>query len=172
MRISDFSTITQQEINIGNNILETHLGNYKIVKPTRFIILEPTNGSETVASLNGNIVGIENLNKNFSWYGFPFESLSNKKAFYNRLSNKNNIFQQISVNKENVIPIIRKSNKKGILIFLFNLNEQDTICEVTLKIDIKTGIDLTKNETLYLSNNVFNVQMHKWGLNIIHCDYK
>ncbi|MFL2764018.1 MAG: hypothetical protein ACJ0A6_03285, partial [Dehalococcoidia bacterium] len=76
------------------------------------------------------------------------------------------------VNKENVIPIIRKSNKKGILIFLFNLNEQDTICEVTLKIDIKTGIDLTKNETLYLSNNVFNVQMHKWGLNIIHCDYK
>ena len=172
VRISDFSTITQEDINIGNNVLETPLGNYKIVKPTRFTILEQTNGSEAVALLNGNIVGIENLNKNFSWYGFSFEALSNKKDFYNSLSNKNNIFQQISVNRENVIPIIRKSNKKGVLIFLFNLNEQDTICEVTLNIDIKSGVDLTKNETLYLSNNVFNVQMNKWGLNIIHCDYK
>ena len=172
VRVADFFNLTQRDIDIGNNILETSLGSYRITKPTSFIILDPKNSSGIAAKLNGNIVGIENLNKRFTWFGFPFESLSNNKDFCNTLIDKNKLIQQIHVNIQNVIPIIRKSNKNGILVFLFNLNEKDIICKVTSKLDIKTGIDLINDEILDLSNNIFNIRIKKWGLAIIHCDYK
>jgi len=171
VRVSDFSDITQEDIEKGNNILETSLGRYEIVKPTRYIVLEPKNKSEAIASLNGKIVGIENVNKNFSWYGFPLDSLSEQERFYNELIHKNNIFQQVCLNTEKVIPIVRKSNESGILIFLFNLNEKKITCEVVSKIDIKSSVDLINDKTLELSNNIFNVEIQKLGLSIIHCEY-
>ena len=172
--ISDCSAITKVDIENGENVFKTEFCDVTAVIPCSYAILEPQGDTEPIASYEEKTVGIRTADKRFSWFSFSlttgFGNAANTELLSGLLKELK-IHPEVLVSNSKVVPMVRYSQKRGWLVFLLNLDREESATTLSLskEWEITHIHDLLADKELELSNDTVNLLLPAWEVSVIHC---
>lgn len=177
VRVVDFNRITERDIRDRNNIIHTDQGDFPLTTPCRYLILEPgdgpaaPDGAKTVATLNGDVVGVEIPNRRFTWWSwFPAEGFDNVTPPELLLPHLNSlgVTSDFTIRPDRLIAFRRLSKLGGSLVFLLNL--EPTPAQTTVKPNWPLGetTDLLENKTIPTTDNAFEIKIAPRSIKVLH----
>ena len=74
VRVADFNAITERDIALGRNVLQTPGGDIPISTPCGYAVLEPKGEATAIASLEGETVAVRSADGRFTWWGMSLSA--------------------------------------------------------------------------------------------------
>ena len=172
VRISDFSRVTDEEIDRENHFLQTKYGDIQLTSSFGYAVLEPKGKTKTIATYKNNPIAIQTQDKRFTWYSTTFSEgfrdIGSKDLLLG-IVNENNIHIPLEMAGDKLISLVRKSKMGGHLVFLFNIER--TQATTTIKPNWKyTHIEdkLGNASSSKPNSNSINIEIEPWDLNILY----
>ena len=128
VRVADFSAVTQWDIEGGANRLDTPYGTVRLTSPCGYAVLQPAGDSQIVAHLEGEPVAVETGDGRFIWYGLSLSAGFGDCGVRDvvlGLVDEAGIDRPITVDQEQVVPVVRASQQGGQVLFLFHLTLEE-----------------------------------------------
>ena len=172
VRVADFSRITEYDIELGLNVLETPYGPVAVETPCGYAVLEPTGGTQAVASLGDETVAVRTSDGRFTWYGLTLSAgFGDVGASLLTLgiASEAGIAAPVETEGDRVVPVVRRSRLGGWLVFVFNLERRDA--QVILRPRWRTGRarNLLTGAELPVTDGAFQLTVERWGVAVVHC---
>ncbi len=164
-RLADFDAITDSDIRQGKNIVKTEFGDFPILRPCQYSVLEPRGQNRVIATLNKDVVGTQSPDRRFTWFGFSLgttcgPSTLNSPNLILPLVRSFDIASPFEIEGDPVIAFHRQSKSSGTLIFLLNLNLSPAQIKIkpNWKLNSLTDI-LHDDKPLPIRNNTFTTEL-------------
>ena len=172
VRVADFSHVTEHDIKLGLNTLETPYGPVTIESPCGYAVLEPRDGTEAVASLGDETVAVRTSDGRFTWYGLTlsagFGDVGSSRLALG-IADEAGIAAPVEAEGDKVVPVVRRSRLGGWLVFVFNLERKDA--QVTLRPRWQTGRarNLLTGSEVPVTDGAFDLTVERWEVAVVHC---
>jgi len=170
--VADFSRITEHDIELGLNVLQTPYGPVAVETPCGYAVLEPRGGTQAIASLGDETVAVRTSDGRFTWYGLTLSAGFGdvgSPALTLGIVGEAGITAPVETEGDKVVPVVRRSRLGGWLVFVFNLERK--AAELTLHPRWRTGQarDLLTDTELPVTGGAFPLAVEKWGVAVVHC---
>ncbi len=171
VRVVDFDKITQEQIDVGENVLQTEHGPFPLTHPCNYIILEPRGDARAMATLNGEVVGVELPGKRLMWWGLSlaagFGGVAPPELLLPQLEALG-MRSPFSIEGDRLVAFRRFSQVGGSLIFLLNVAGEMGRATVEVDWAIEEVTDLIHNEAVEVSGGVFKVEVPPGCVGVFH----
>ena len=172
VRISDFSRITEEEIDRENHFLKTKYGQIQLTSSFGYAVLEPKGKTKIIAHYKENPIAIQTDDNRFTWYSTTFsEGFGDvgSKDLLLGLINENEIHIPLEVTGDKLITLVRKSERGGNLVFLFNIEETKAITVIKPNWEYNDIEDKLGNANLNRHNSSsISIEIEPWDLNVLY----
>ena len=173
VRVADYSRITEIDISRGGAAVESPYGALAFDSETGYAVLEPLEGSEPIASIDGQTVATRTADGRLTWYGFSlsagFGDIGSPDILYGILRDCG-IQSPVAMDGDHVIPVVRESVKGGPLLFLFNIERRDANVFFAPRWNVASASDLLKGKSLPRDGDYFHAVVPQWGVGVISFD--
>ncbi|MCX6991850.1 MAG: beta-galactosidase [Kiritimatiellaeota bacterium] len=171
VRVMDFDMITAKDIREGRNILTTKFGKFPITSECKYAVLKPQGNTETIATLNGAVVGVETARRRLSWWGlslsYGFGGVG-AQALILPLFNSYGVGSPFTISGDRLVAFRRISKLGGSLIFLLNLEPTAGKAEVKANWRIGGVSDLIGKKEVHVAKGIFQVKIPPGGIKVFH----
>jgi hypothetical protein len=172
-RLTDFDTITESDIRKGKNIVKTDFGDFPILRPCQYSILEPRGRDRAFATLNNEVVGIQTENRRLTWLAFPLAATAaplplDAPQLLLSLVNSFKIPTPFEIKGSPIIAFHRRSKAGGSLIFTLNLLPTPANTTIKPNWPITTITDLLNKKTVPITQNTFNLELAFGEIKVFH----
>ena len=172
VRISDFSRITDEEINSENHFLKTPYGKIQLSSSFGYAVLEPKGQTKAIAYYKDDPIAVQTADKRFTWYSTTFSEGFNdigSTELILGIINENKIRAPLKITGDKIVPIVRKSKKGGFIVFLFNIEARKAKTFIKPnwkynKIEDKLGNAVINTH----GSNSITIEIAPWDLNILY----
>ncbi len=171
-RVEDFDMISPKDIRDGKNMLKTQYGDFAIRQPCQYAILKPGKNDRPIATLDGNVVGVQAANSRLMWFGVPLLVTGENRAnseLTQKLFVSLGIGCPFSMQGDRLIAFRRQSRLGGSLVFLINLEHDIAKTSVKPRWRFESARDLLGNQDLTLKDRGFQVEIPFGEVCIVHC---
>jgi hypothetical protein len=184
-RIVDFDNLKESDVLNGRSTLVTDFGDFPIVRPCQYAILEPHGDTQPIATLGDNIVAVRSANSRFTWFGVslcatastsePGQPAATPPAgiVHPELALASvrgaGIESRFSLEGDSIVAFRRGSNLGGSLVFLLNVERRRAHTSVKPRWPIESARDLILEQDLALNDGAFTVDLDFGAVRVIHC---
>ena len=171
VRVADFSAVTEFDIQQGRNVIETDDGPVHLTSPCGYAILDPKGGTQPIASLNGETVGVRTADGRFTWFGFTLSAGLGDVGHSGMtlgLAHAAGVCAPVAVEGDDVVPVVRRSRKGGWLVFVLNLGRKTAQTIVRPRYQIAKAHDLLSGFELTVAENAFEITVPSWEIAVVH----
>ena len=172
VRVADFSAVTKFDIEQGRNVVKTDYGPASITSPCGYAILEPHSGTQPIASLEGETVGIRTADGRFTWFGFTlsagFDDVGHPQVTLG-LVEELGIRSPVAFEGDHIVPVVRRSRSGGWLVFVLNLDREDARARLFPRWQTAQAYDLLSGSELPIAENAIDLTVKSWEVAVIHC---
>ena len=171
-RVADFSAVTEYDIRQGLNVVATPYGEVTLTVPCGYAVLEPRNGSKSIATLGAESVAVRSQDERVTWFGF---TLSAGFADYGNplivrgLTDEAGIAPPVEVEGDPISTEVRRSNNGGQLVFAMNMEPREARVSLRPSWPIEGASDLLNDTSLEVTDNTFQLSIPQWEVAVIHC---
>ena len=172
VRVADFSAVTDYDIEQGRNVLQTPYGAQSISSPCGYAVLEPLGDTRTIATLDGASVAVQTSDGRFTWYGLTlsagFGDVGQPEVVQGLLD-ETGIEAPVAIEGDPVVPVVRRSQQGGWLVFVFNLERATAHVRLRPRWPITAARDLLAQADLAVQDNAFHLSVDQWEVAVVHC---
>ena len=172
VRIADFDKVTDKDIREGRNILKSEFGERVIKNACDYVILTPGENTRPIATIGEDVVGVQTLDKKFTWFGLPLAAAVENDSPVGLLPTLLDSFgvrSPVTTEGGPLVAFRRDSKRGGSLVFLVNVEPCPT--KATIKPDwpVRSVLDLRQNETVAYENGSFSVGLDAGEVGVFYC---
>jgi beta-galactosidase GanA len=171
-RLVDFDRITEREIRLGRNVLETEYGRFAITEECDYAILEPKDDAQVAATLGDRVVGVQRSDRRLTWFGISLSAGFGGTAPADLalpLFESFGITSPFQMEGDRLVAYLRRSPKGGSIVFLLNLEDRTARATVKALWQISHATDLLSNRELPVVECSFDVAVAYGQVAVIHC---
>ena len=171
----DFTTLhesTNEELEAENHFLETKYGKIQFTSSFGYAVLEPKGKTKIIAHYKENPIAIQTDDNRFTWYSTTFsEGFGDvgSKDLLLGLVKENEIHIPLEVTGDKLIALVRKSERGGNLVFLFNIEGTKARTVIKPNWDYNDIEDKLGNANLNKHNSSsISIEIEPWDLNVLY----
>lgn len=184
-RIADFDVINEFDVRQGRNTVKLPCGDFEVPASTTYSILEPHGNMEPIATINGDVVGVQSADGKFTWFGFTLSAtdathVTGQPAspapvalvhdtVAQSLLRHAGVESWFDIHGDRVVAFRRGSKQGGSLVFLLNVENKTAQAKVKPRWGVTTAEDLLEEKSLPLTDGAFQVEMTFGEVRVIHC---
>jgi hypothetical protein len=170
-RVADFNKIAARDIRRGANVLVSEFGEVPITTECPYAILRPEGEARAIATLNGEVVGVQTGGGRLTWWGLPLSTAFGGAAppeLVVPMLTSLGVESPFSIAGDHLVAFRRFSRLGGSLIFLLNL--EPTLGRATVRPNwrVESLTDPIGNETVRLTEGAFDIEIPPGSVRILH----
>ena len=172
VRVADVSAVTEDDIAIGPNEVDTPYGTSTITSPCGYALLEPLGDTKAIASLGGETVAVQTADGRFTWFGLSlsagFADVGDPGIVLGVVKDAD-IQAPVAVEGDGVVPVVTRSRLGGWLVFVFNLGRREAVATLRPRWQTRRAVDLLTGAEMPVADNAIAVEVEPWGVGVVHC---
>jgi hypothetical protein len=172
IRVRDVSAVDEHDIRQARNVVETPYGPVAVTSPCGYAVLEPRDGTQAIASLGDETVGVRTADGRFTWFGLTlsagFEDVGEPGVVLG-LAGDAGVHAPVAVEGDELVTVVRRSRNGGRLVFVFNLSRHEARATLRPRWGLADARDLLGGVDLRVDGGGFQTTVEPWGVNVIHC---
>ena len=173
VRVKDSEYVSERDIRLGRNVLETEFGDFPVRRPCQYPILEAGPNARAVATIDGDTVGVEAADGRILWFGVPLAVTGEHQAdpeLTRTLFGSLGIGSPFAVQGDRLIAFKRRSRLGGSLVFLVNLEHDRARAVVKPDWQFESARLLPSGTELGLRDGGFEVDVPFGDVCVIYCE--